>query len=117
MSSSQKITEILEYILRHATRHELELVGEALRKRMERETTLGMGQIDVNQMQLPLLAPLPQFRKNEFDKVITLGMEIPERAADEDADRTPPIGELVFVLFCFRHNFPRLTYKNQPQKA
>src|SRR5512137_1169583 len=50
MSSSQKIAEILEYILRHATRHELELVGEALRKRMERESTLGMGQIDVNQM-------------------------------------------------------------------
>ncbi len=50
MSSSQKITEVLEYILRHATRHELELVGEALRKRMERESTLGMGQIDVNQM-------------------------------------------------------------------
>lgn len=50
MGSNQKITEILEYILRHATRHELELVGEALRKRMERESTLGLGQIDVNQM-------------------------------------------------------------------
>lgn len=50
MSCGPKITEILEYILRHATRHELELVGEALRKRMERESTLGLGQIDVNQM-------------------------------------------------------------------
>ena len=48
--SGQKITDILEYILRNATRHELELIGEALRKRMERESTLGMGQIDVNQM-------------------------------------------------------------------
>jgi hypothetical protein len=48
--SDQKITEILEYILRHATHHELELVGEALRKRMERESALGMGRIDVNQM-------------------------------------------------------------------
>ena len=44
------ITQILEYILRNATRHELELIGEALRKRMERESTLGLGQIDVNQM-------------------------------------------------------------------
>lgn len=48
--SDQKITEILEFILRYATRYELELVGEALRKRMERESTLGLGQIDVNQM-------------------------------------------------------------------
>jgi hypothetical protein len=50
MSGGVKITEILEYILRHATRHELDLVGEALRKRRERESTLGLGQIDVNQM-------------------------------------------------------------------
>jgi hypothetical protein len=32
---------MLEFILNHATRYELELLGEALRKRMERETSLG----------------------------------------------------------------------------
>lgn len=48
--SNNTITEILEFILRRATRYELDLVSEALRKRKERDSTLGMGQIDVNQM-------------------------------------------------------------------
>jgi uncharacterized protein with HEPN domain len=50
MSISEKMTEILEFILNRATKYELELVGEALRKRMERESTLGTGQVDVRQM-------------------------------------------------------------------
>lgn len=44
------ITEVIEFILQHATKQELQFVGEALRRRMERESTLGMGQVDVNRM-------------------------------------------------------------------
>jgi len=50
MGISSTMTEILDYILNRATKYELELVGEALRKRMERESTLGPGQVDVRQM-------------------------------------------------------------------
>ena len=50
MGINSTVTEILEYILNHATKYELELVGEALRKRMERESTLGPGQVDVQHM-------------------------------------------------------------------
>jgi hypothetical protein len=50
MGLNDRMTDILDYILHHATKFELELVGEALRKRMGRESTLGMGQIDVHQM-------------------------------------------------------------------
>jgi hypothetical protein len=47
---SMDITEAIEFILQHATKQELQFVGEALRRRMERESTLGMGQVDVNRM-------------------------------------------------------------------
>jgi hypothetical protein len=44
------ITGVIEFILQHATKQELQFVGEALRRRMERESTLGLGQVDVNRM-------------------------------------------------------------------
>ena len=44
------IAEVIEFIIQHATKQELQFVGEALRRRMERESTLGMGQVDVNRM-------------------------------------------------------------------
>ena len=47
---SADITGVIEFILQHATKQELQFVGEALRRRMERESTLGMGQVDVNRM-------------------------------------------------------------------
>ena len=47
---SMDITGVLEFILQHATKQELQFVGEALRRRLERESALGMGQIDVNRM-------------------------------------------------------------------
>jgi hypothetical protein len=50
MDLSEKMSDIIHYILNQATRSELELVGEALRRRMERESTIGMGQIDVNHL-------------------------------------------------------------------
>lgn len=50
MGINSTVTEILEYILNRATKYELELVGEALRKRMEREPALGPGQVDVQHM-------------------------------------------------------------------
>ena len=50
MGINDKMTEFLDFILNRATKYELELVGEALRKRMERESTLGMGQVDVRHM-------------------------------------------------------------------
>jgi hypothetical protein len=50
MGINNMVTEMLDYILNRATKYELELVGEALRKRMERESTLGTGQVDVRQM-------------------------------------------------------------------
>ncbi|MBN2158314.1 MAG: hypothetical protein JW807_02885 [Spirochaetes bacterium] len=50
MGLDDRITEILDYVLNQATRFELELVGEALRKRMERESSIGMSQIDVRGM-------------------------------------------------------------------
>lgn len=47
---SMDITGVIEFILQHATKQELEFVGEALRRRMERESSLGLGQVDVNRM-------------------------------------------------------------------
>ncbi len=47
MGISNAMNELIDFILNRATRYELELVGEALRKRMERESTLGLGQVDV----------------------------------------------------------------------
>ncbi|OHD65500.1 MAG: hypothetical protein A2176_14000 [Spirochaetes bacterium RBG_13_51_14] len=47
MSANDIITGIIEFILHRATKYELELVGEAIRKRMERESSLGLGQVDV----------------------------------------------------------------------
>ncbi|MBN2077935.1 MAG: hypothetical protein JW838_03160 [Spirochaetes bacterium] len=44
------ITEILDFILNRATKRELEMVGEALRRRGERESSLGPGLVDVNRM-------------------------------------------------------------------
>lgn len=50
MGISSYVTEMLDYILNRATKYELELLGEALHKRMERESTLGLGQVDVQHM-------------------------------------------------------------------
>jgi hypothetical protein len=47
MATNSTVTEILEYILNRASRYELELVGEALRKRLERESGLGARLVDV----------------------------------------------------------------------
>ncbi len=47
MATNSTITEILEYILSRASRYELELIGEALRKRMERESGPGARLVDV----------------------------------------------------------------------
>ncbi len=50
MGTNDILTGIIEYILNRATRQELELMGEALRKRMEGESSLGPGRVDVNRM-------------------------------------------------------------------
>jgi hypothetical protein len=47
MATNSTITGILDYILNRASRYELELVSEALRKRMERESGLGARLVDV----------------------------------------------------------------------
>ncbi len=44
------IAEILDFIMNRATKRELEMVGEALRRRGERDTSLGPGLVDVNRM-------------------------------------------------------------------
>ncbi len=47
---SMDITAVIEFIIQRATKQELQFVGEALRRRMERESSLGLGQVDVNRM-------------------------------------------------------------------
>lgn len=48
MSIHSKVTEMIEFILNHATRYELEILSEALKKRMVRET--GLGRLDIQYM-------------------------------------------------------------------
>ena len=48
MSIHSKVTEMIEFILNGATKYELELLGEALKKRSEREQ--GLGQLDFQYM-------------------------------------------------------------------
>lgn len=50
MATNSTITEMLEYILTRASRYELELISEALRKRMERESGPGARLVDVEGM-------------------------------------------------------------------
>ena len=47
---STDIAAVIEFIMQHATKQELQFVGEALRKRLERESSLGLGQVDVNRL-------------------------------------------------------------------
>jgi len=47
---SADIAAVIEFIMQHATKQELQFVGEALRRRLERESSLGLGQIDVNRL-------------------------------------------------------------------
>src|SRR5512142_2639921 len=58
MGIDEKMTEILDFILNRASKFELEMVGEALRKRMERESSLGLGQIDVHGMARKMAADI-----------------------------------------------------------
>jgi hypothetical protein len=44
----ETVTEMIEFILNRATRYELDLIAEALRRRMERES--GLGQLDFQYM-------------------------------------------------------------------
>ncbi|OHD71068.1 MAG: hypothetical protein A2W19_08650 [Spirochaetes bacterium RBG_16_49_21] len=48
MSIDNTVTEMIEFILQRATRYELDLLMEALKRRMERETSLG--QLDFQYM-------------------------------------------------------------------
>jgi len=48
LSIHSKVTEMIEFILNHATRYELEILREALKKRMERES--GIGRLDFQYM-------------------------------------------------------------------
>ncbi len=48
MSIHSKVAEMIEFILNHATRYELDILGEAFKKRMERER--GLGKLDFQHM-------------------------------------------------------------------
>ena len=88
MSIHSKVTEMIEFILRNATRYELDILGEALKKRMERETSLGS--LDFNYMARTMAEGLTKQMGMDTNNIHEMSRRI---VSDMILNETPGISE------------------------
>jgi hypothetical protein len=84
----QTVTEMIEFILNRATRYELDLIAEALRRRMERESSLG--QLDFQYMARTMAEDLSKQMGIDSGNIHRMSRRL---VADMVRDKIPNISE------------------------